>query len=124
MPRSPLLLFSIFIVAVTMQQRAQAQSAKDASRYNGQLLVDHYFPPRGAMARDAKAESYFRRAQAYIDGVHDATEGRDWCNPGRIKPHELDADVAWALKGLPASTLKGNAAELIVAYLHKQFPCK
>ncbi len=88
-------------------------------RYTGAQLIQDYFPNKGV--------SYARHVEAwaYIDGVYDATEGRDWCYPKavRINPDELAGGVAWALRELPATALKGNAAPLIVAYLRKKFPC-
>lgn len=89
-------------------------------RYSGAQLVKDYF--------DDKARySLHEEAWAYIDGVYNATEGRDWCYPKvkeRINRDELAGGAAWALKALPPEVLKGAAAPLIVAYFRKTFPCR
>jgi len=61
----------------------------------------------------------------FIQGVHDATEGKEWCWSGKYKPlaHELEADARQALQRMPASRLKGNAAALIVEVWRKTWPC-
>jgi hypothetical protein len=60
----------------------------------------------------------------YIQAVHDASEGKDWCwNQYKPKPHELDADIRNALQRMSDTQLKQNAANLIVEHWRKKFPC-
>lgn len=63
--------------------------------------------------------------RGFIQGVYDATQGKEWC-PGvqvRPMPHEMDADARSALQRLPAAQLKMGAADLIVAAWRKSWPC-
>jgi hypothetical protein len=66
------------------------------------------------------------QAQAYMNGVHDATEGKEWCYSTKYNPHqdELWADALWGLRALPAEQLKRPAAELIVNIWRAKWPCR
>jgi hypothetical protein len=61
----------------------------------------------------------------FIQGVHDATEGKEWCWSTKYKPmaHELESDARHALQRMPAAQLKRNAADLIVEVWRKTWPC-
>lgn len=63
--------------------------------------------------------------RGFIQGVHDATEGKAWCPRGDVRPlpHEMDADVRYALQRLPATQLKRGAAELIAEVWRTSWPC-
>ena len=65
------------------------------------------------------------RAEAYVDGVHDATEGKLWCysQVTRPKPGTLHEEVLWALRAMPADQLKRNASDLIVETWRRKWPC-
>lgn len=94
-----------------------------ANKTGEHLIRDFLGPPdqRGNL----KGQDYLEHetARGYIDGVKDATQGTSWCYAGRIKPHELNFDLIDDIKALPAATLKGSAAPLIVDALRKKFPC-
>jgi hypothetical protein len=64
--------------------------------------------------------------RGYIQAVHDATEGRDWCAGKQVKPlpHELADDARRALQRMPAAQLKLNAAELITHAWRQKWPCR
>ncbi len=121
------LLVPVHAALLTTLPDAKAGTAVEpcvSCRYTGAQLVKDYFPPKQA----TKGDSYRRHVEAwaYIDGVYDGAEGREWCNPRkvRINADELAGDVAWGLKELPPDVLKGNAAPLIVDHLRKKFPCE
>ena len=65
------------------------------------------------------------QADSYVDGVHDATEGKGWCYSSKFrpKPITIQEHVIWDLRALPAEQLKRNAAELIVELLRRRYPC-
>lgn len=73
-----------------------------------------------------KPSDYIERdmAQAYVNGIKDGTAGLIWCFTGSTLPHELNIEIAGALKDkrTPAE-LKGNAAPLIQDELRKRYPC-
>ena len=64
--------------------------------------------------------------RGYIQAVHDATEGRQWCPGEDFKPvpHELEQDARRALQGMSDTQLKRNAADLIVEVWQKAWPCQ
>lgn len=61
----------------------------------------------------------------FIQGVHDATEGKAWCPSAKVRPlpHELEANARRALQLLPAAELKRGAADLVAAVWRKSWPC-
>lgn len=61
----------------------------------------------------------------FIQGVHDATEGKGWCWSARYKPapDELENDVRSALQQMSDTQLKRNAADLIVEVWRARWPC-
>lgn len=61
----------------------------------------------------------------YIQAVHDATEGKEWCEGKKVRPlsHELEDLTRRALQQMPDTQLKGNAADLIVELWAKKWPC-
>lgn len=63
--------------------------------------------------------------RGFIQGVHDSSEGKEWCWSKQYKPkaHELEADARHALQQMPAAQLKRNAADLIVEVWRKTWPC-
>jgi hypothetical protein len=63
--------------------------------------------------------------RGFIQGVHDATEGKDWCWSKRYSPapDELEADARRALQRMPVDQLKRNAADLIVEVWREKWPC-
>jgi len=63
--------------------------------------------------------------RGFIQGVHDATRGKEWCLGAQVSPlpHEMDADARRTLQRLPAAELRRGAAELIVAVWRKTWPC-
>lgn len=66
-----------------------------------------------------------RHAMAgYLAGVADATEGKAWCDNGRVKPGEIDSEVLAALRQLPRDALKASTARLVAHALRQKFPCR
>jgi hypothetical protein len=61
----------------------------------------------------------------FIQGVHDATEGKDWCWSKQYKPlaDELVADARHSLQRMSDAQLKRNAADLIVEVWRAKWPC-
>jgi hypothetical protein len=86
------------------------------------------FPPSAKGNLDLTPEQYLNaeRARLYIEGVHDATEGKAWCYSERYRPgpDALRDDAEAGLRALPPAQLKGNAADLIVEIWRKKWPCE
>jgi hypothetical protein len=76
---------------------------------------------------DPVSDSDFRerdRAHYYVAGIKDATQGTLWCFKRALLPHELNTEVAHALKGrYSAEALKANAAPLVLDELRRRYPC-
>jgi Rap1a immunity proteins len=119
------LLSTLAMYLALSSRTTHAQPVKIAPRMSGQMLVDQYLGPPGSTAGKLSGPDFVAQqaAKGYLDGIHDATEGRVWCYSGRIKPHELNFSLVWSLKDLPKETLKGNAAPLVVSLLSKKYPC-
>jgi len=76
---------------------------------------------------DLTPEEYVNaeRARAYIEAVHDMTEGKSWCFSKRYQPgpDALLDDIYAGLRKLSPRQLKRNASELIPAIWAKKWPC-
>ena len=95
-------------------------------RMTGQALVDLLAYPPGVindLQLDERSAINHRIGHGYIDGIHDSTEGLQWCYAGTWKPDTLDAFVIWELRKLTSEALKQKASVLIVDVLRKKFPC-
>lgn len=80
----------------------------------------------GKLARPSEAHE----AEAYIKGIHDATEHKEWCHSdysGRVTPKQRPADmlarILDGLRAFPPAQLKRNAAELVVEIWQDEWPC-
>ena len=96
------------------------------SRLTGQQLVELMAMPAGVLNTlqlDARGQHRHQVAQAYIDGVVDASAESAWCPNGITKPDTIDEKVIWGLRGLPRERLQERAAPLIIDILRKQLPC-
>lgn len=95
-----------------------------APRLSADRLISYYQEgtPTGA-APDPAILLNQRYAQGYLAGVADAAQGRLWCDTGRVKSLEIDAQIVADLKKLPARARQGDASTLIIAILARRFPC-
>lgn len=61
----------------------------------------------------------------YIQGVHDATEGKQWCWDAKYMPapDELVMAARHALQRMPDAQLTRNASDLIVEVWRARWPC-
>lgn len=113
-------------IALALTLPCAAQPLEDRPRLTGQQLVDLMAMPPGAMnilQLTARQQRDHKVAQAYIDGVLDASRGITWCSNGRWKPDTLDEKVIWGLRALPPESLKRPAAPIIVEILSGLLPC-
>jgi hypothetical protein len=65
----------------------------------------------------------YQKAQGFIDGVKDATEGTFWCYDRITAPVELDSELYHQLKQLPAPQQKQRAGAVILDLLKFKYPC-
>lgn len=73
---------------------------------------------------DQEVEQQARFSNGYLGGVIDATQGKSWCAPARIKPSELDAIGYWALVDQAPGSIPGNAATLLLQHFIAKYPCR
>lgn len=125
------------LLAVAVSSAALGQPVTVAPWMTGARLLGLYAaePSRaiaGPYGKYSEAERVAVRetvskasAAAYVDGVHDATEGKAWCYSVKASPHpdELQSEALWGLRALPPEQLKRNAADLIVDIWRKKWPC-
>lgn len=64
------------------------------------------------------------KAQIYMLGVMDTTEGKSWCQYNQLQTITLREFVFEYFKNLPQEQLNKRASTLIEAAMIKNFPCK
>lgn len=131
--RAPLLL------GLALAAPCSAQPAVPSPQMSGEALVKlmgHVDPatvtwsPASPFRSRAIAAEYLDMSngefvRGFIQGVHDATEGKAWCPSAQVRPlpHEMDADARHALQRLPAAQLQRSAADLITEAWRAAWPC-
>ncbi len=108
----------MFVVA-SLSANIGSAIADPVPRVDGARLLDGVSRSDSSPYADAE-----RHAMAgYLAGVADATEGKDWCDTGRVKPGEIDSEVLAALRELPTDALKASAAGVVTHVLRQNHPC-
>lgn len=130
---------AFFAVSLALAGACNAQPADVTPWMTGQRLVkllgnvdpatvnwtpESPFRTRAIAAEyeDARNREFVR---GFIQGVHDATEGKAWCWSARYKPapDELEDDARRALQQMSDTQPKRNAADLIVEVWRTRWPC-
>ncbi|NTZ84906.1 hypothetical protein FCJ61_18335 [Burkholderia metallica] len=109
---------SVFLFASLSASIAIAQGAA-IPRVDGTRLLDGMSRTDNTPYADAERHAM----TGYLAGVADTTEGRDWCDNGRVKPGEIDSEVLGALRELPTDALKASAAGMVTHVLRQNHPC-
>lgn len=74
--------------------------------------------------KSAHATNKQRYAEGYLAGVIDATQGRSWCAPSRLKPMEVESRMLTELdKRKALGPIPDNAAPLLLELYNAKFPC-
>ena len=116
------------LVGLAITLPCAAQPVAVAPWMTGGRLVEMIaFPPSAKGNFDLTREQFLAAEQArlYIEGVHDATEGKSWCYSERHRPgpDALRDQAEVGLRALPREQLKRNAADLIVEIWRSKWPC-
>ena len=117
----------VFLLLSTPSSYCTAiEPAKIPPRMTVRMLIDYYLSESKQALGQQSVAAMNKEAFAtgYVAGVADAAEGKAWCNTGKIKRGEIDADVFSALKKLPDAAQGMPAGPFITQILAKQFPCK
>ncbi|WP_175822339.1 Rap1a/Tai family immunity protein [Burkholderia sp. BCC0419] len=109
---------SVFLFASLSASIGIAQGAA-IPRVDGTRLLDGMSRTDNTPYADAERHAM----TGYLAGVADTTEGRDWCDNGRVKPREIDSEVLGALHELPTDALKASAAGMVTHVLRQNHPC-
>lgn len=130
---------AIVLALILVSPASQAQRAAVAPWMTGEQLVkllgevDPFNVTWSTGSRFTKAELAELRTldnrqhfQAYVEAVHDASEGREWCYSEKYRPAplELVMDARHGLQRMTDDQLKRNAADLIIEIWHQRWPCR
>lgn len=63
------------------------------------------------------------KAYSYLDGLKDATHGSVWCDIDQLKTPDLAYDLADEISRAPLAERRQSAATLLLAMLHRKYPC-
>ncbi|VWD63320.1 Rap1a/Tai family immunity protein [Burkholderia contaminans] len=114
------LLIRNVVILASLSASIGTATAAAVSRVDGVRLLDDMNRSDNSPYADAQ-----RHAMAgYLAGVADATEGKEWCDHGRVKPGEIDSEVIGDLRKLPRDALKASAARLVTHVLQQKYPCR
>jgi hypothetical protein len=126
---------ALLLIALAVALPCSAQPVKDSPWMTGERLLQLYDAPAAIQAGHGKwsreeivelqKESNAMQADLYMDGVHDASEGKAWCYSQKYQPHPdtLHGQIIWELRKMPADQLKRNAADLIAQIWASKWPC-
>ena len=64
-----------------------------------------------------------QRAEVFLIGVLDATEGVSWCDYRRFKTITIDEEISIEIKKMSRAQMKDRAARTISQILAQRFPC-
>lgn len=89
------------------------------SRNDTSLTGETFF--RAWLAKDNERERM--KANMYLLGVFDASEGREWCGYSKALPDTLRENVYSFFRHLPEKRLQERASSLIIESLKNTLPC-
>ncbi|WP_051916589.1 MULTISPECIES: Rap1a/Tai family immunity protein [unclassified Serratia (in: enterobacteria)] len=109
----------LFFIAAQVPVQAQQTIIQHLTPDNVNLKGEDFFKLyRGTNQQEKE------KAQLYLLGVLDATEGKVWCQYSQLQIITLQEFVFEYFKKLPQEQLKLRASDLIEAAMVKDFPCK
>lgn len=111
-------------VAVLACGAAASQHTGFPWHLSGNDFVTQVSGQQGTTKWEQNAEAVYKQryAEGYLAGVVDATQGRLWCAPPRMKPAEVD-DRVWSEMRKRAGSMPGNAADQLIQLYAARFPC-
>ena len=116
--------FLPLLLAASIPISVHAKNSAPGRMSGAEIIKAWTSPPANGQDRTPEQILARERVDGYLAGVADATHGTIWCNTHLTKTHEIDAEVMWALKDLPAPQLQTTvAAKLLIEALSKHFPC-
>lgn len=107
------------LFAVLSLSASACLAAGPVPRLTGEALVERY----GKTGNDPFTLRDKSFLDGYLAGVADASEGKAWCDTGKVKTGEIDADVLWRLRDMRPEDRQKDAATYIVSALKDNYPC-
>lgn len=97
-----------------------------APRFTVRMLIAHYSGQIGTPFHEQSADAIMKTqlADGYLAGVSDSTQGKTWCDKGKVKAGEINSMVVAELRKLPARDQDKSAAQATAKILEAKFPCK
>lgn len=95
-------------------------------RLTVKMLIAHYPGQMGTLFHEQSADSIFKiqLADGYLAGVADSSQGKIWCDKGKVKTDEINSMVVADLRKLSSKDQDKSAAQATMKILETQFPCK
>lgn len=95
-------------------------------RLTVKTLIAYYAGQAGIPFHEQSADaiSKTRLADGYLAGVADSTQGKTWCDEGKVKTNEINAMVVAELRKLSSRDQEKSAAQATLKILETKFPCK
>ena len=95
-------------------------------RLTVKMLIAHYSGQIGTPFHEQSADSIFkiRLADGYLAGVADSTQGKVWCDKGKVKTDEINSMVVAELRKLSPQDQDKSAAHAAVKILGAKLPCQ
>ncbi|MDN7855262.1 Rap1a/Tai family immunity protein [Burkholderia cepacia] len=112
------------LVVASLSASIGSATGAAVPRVDGTRLLDGVSRSDNRPYADAERHAMAGYLAGYLAGVADATEGKAWCDNGRVKPGEIDSEVLAALRQLPRDALKASAARLVAHALRQKFSCR
>lgn len=97
-----------------------------APRLTAKMLIAHYSGQIGTPLHEQSADAIIKTqlADGYLAGVADSTQGKNWCDKGKVKVDEINSMVVAELRKLSAKDQNQSAAHAAIKILESKFPCK
>jgi hypothetical protein len=116
----------VLLLAVAAFAYAAGAKQRDVFPWhlNGNDFVAQLAGEQGGSKWEQSPEAAAKRryAEGYQAGVVDATQGKSWCAPNRMKPGEVD-DRIWGELLKRRGSMPGSAADTLVELYAARFPC-
>jgi len=95
-------------------------------RLTVQMLIAYYSGQIGTLFHEQSADAIIktRLANGYLAGVADSTQGKVWCDKGKMKIDEINSMVVAELRKLSTKDQDKSAAQAVIRILETKLPCK
>ena len=95
-------------------------------RLTVKMLIAHYSGQIGTPLHQQSADAIIKTqlADGYLAGVADSTQGKTWCDKGKVKTDEINSMVVAELRKLSSKDRDKSAGQAALKILETKFPCK